>query len=176
MPTESAMGTRLSLEPPPLQRQGLGAMASGLIGSEILKIAGDVRAMKRSGKPMCDLTVGDFSPREFRIPRILEEGIAAALAAGQTNYPPSDGILELRQAVQALYARALHLEYPVEGVLIAGGARPVIWSVYRAVLDAGDRVVYPVPSWNNNHHPHMCRARRAPGIATAAGSRFPTAG
>jgi len=128
MTTESAMGTKLSLEPPPLQRQGLGAMASGLIGSEILKIAGDVRAMKRSGKPMCDLTVGDFSPREFRIPRILEEGIAAALAAGQTNYPPSDGILELRQAVQALYARALHLEYPVEGVLIAGGARPVIWS------------------------------------------------
>ncbi len=175
MTTESAMGTKLSLEPPPLQRQGLGAMASGLIGSEILKIAGDVRAMKRSGKPMCDLTVGDFSPREFRIPRILEEGIAAALAAGQTNYPPSDGILELRQAVQALYARALHLEYPVEGVLIAGGARPVIWSVYSAVLDAGDRVVYPVPSWNNNHYAHMCGARGVPVIATAEDSFLPTA-
>jgi aspartate aminotransferase len=142
-------------------------MASGLVGSEILKIAADVRALKRSGKPMCDLTVGDFSPKEFRIPKALEEAIAAALAAGQTNYPPSDGILELRQAVQALYARALGLEYPIEGILIAGGARPVIWSVYRAVLDDGDRVVYPVPSWNNNHYAHLCGARGVPVAASA---------
>src|SRR5215831_12010401 len=102
MTTESATGTVLPLDPPRVARQGLGAMASGLIGSEILKIAGDVRAMKRGGKPVCDLTVGDFSPKEFRIPKALEEAIGAALAAGQTNYPPSDGILELRQAVQAL--------------------------------------------------------------------------
>src|SRR5258707_7005874 len=170
MTSESATGTKLPLDPPRAPRQGLGAMASGLVGSEILKIAGDVRAMKRSGKPMCDLTVGDFSPREFRVPKILEEGIAAALAAGQTNYPPSDGILELRQAVQALYARALHLEYPIESFLIAGGARPVIWSVYRAVLDDGDRVVYPVPSWNNNHYAHLCGARGVPVPASAEDS------
>ena len=150
-------------------------MASGLIGSEILKIAGDVRAMKRAGKPMCDLTVGDFSPKEFRIPKALEQAIAAALAAGQTNYPPSDGILELRQAVQALYARALGLDYPIEGVLIAGGARPVIWSVYRAVLDDGDRVVYPVPSWNNNHYAHLCGAKGVPVAASAEDAFLPTA-
>jgi aspartate aminotransferase len=175
MTAESATGTELPLDPPRIPRQGLGAMASGLIGSEILKIAGDVRAMKRGGKPVCDLTVGDFSPKEFRIPKALEEAITAALAAGQTNYPPSDGILELRQAVQALYARALHLEYPVEGVLIAGGARPVIWSVYRAVLDEGDRVVYPVPSWNNNHYVHLCGARGVPVVASPEDSFLPTA-
>src|SRR4249920_808664 len=139
MPPSTAMSTPLSLEPAGAAREGLGRMASGLVGSEILKIAGDVRALKRSGKPVCDLTVGDFSPEQFRIPKALEEAIVKALAAGQTNYPPSDGILELRQAVQALYARALHLEYPIEGILIAGGARPVIWSVYSAVLDPGDR-------------------------------------
>jgi aspartate aminotransferase len=175
MTTESATRTALPLDPPRIPRQGLGAMASGLIGSEILKIAGDVRAMKRGGKPVCDLTVGDFSPKEFRIPKALEEAIGAALAAGQTNYPPSDGILELRQAVQALYARALHLEYPVEGILIAGGARPVIWSVYRAVLDEGDRVVYPVPSWNNNHYVHLCGARGVPVVASPEDAFLPTA-
>jgi aspartate aminotransferase len=175
MPPESATRASLSLDPTGAAREGLGAMASGLIGSEILKIAGDVRALKRSGKPMCDLTVGDFSPKEFRIPKALEEAISRALAAGQTNYPPSDGILELRQAVQALYSRALGLEYPIEGVLIAGGARPVIWSVYRAVLDDGDRVVYPVPSWNNNHYAHLCGARGVPVAASAEDSFLPTA-
>jgi aspartate aminotransferase len=153
----------------------VGTMASGLVGSEILKIAGDVRALKRSGKPVCDLTVGDFSPEQFRIPKALEEAIVKALAAGQTNYPPSDGILELRQAVQALYARALQLEYPIESILIAGGARPVIWSVYRAVLDDGDRVVYPVPSWNNNHYAHLCGARGVPVAASAEDAFLPTA-
>src|SRR5258705_3232827 len=130
MVTESATAMKLSLDPPAGARQGLGEMASGLIGSEILKIAGDVRVLKRSGKPVCDLTVGDFSPAQFRIPKALEEAIVAALAAGPTNYPPSDGILELRQAVQALYARALHPEYPTESFPIAAGDAPEIWPVY----------------------------------------------
>jgi aspartate aminotransferase len=175
MNPRTAVESSLPLEPPPVPRQGLGTMASGLVGSEILKIAGDVRALKRSGKPVCDLTVGDFSPEQFRIPKALEEAIVKALAAGQTNYPPSDGILELRQAVQALYARALQLEYPIESILIAGGARPVIWSVYRAVLDDGDRVVYPVPSWNNNHYAHLCGARGVPVAASAEDAFLPTA-
>jgi len=40
------------------------------------------------GRQICNLTVGDFSPAEFRIPAALEQGIAEMLAAGQTNYPP----------------------------------------------------------------------------------------
>jgi len=171
----AAAESLLPLDPPSIPREGLGEMASGLVGSEILKIAGDVRALRKSGKPLCDLTVGDFSPQQFRIPEVLEKGIAAALAAGQTNYPPSDGLMELRQAVQGLYARALRLEYPIEGILIAGGARPVIWSVYSAVLDRGDRVVYPVPSWNNNHYAHMCGAVGVPVIASAEDRFLPTA-
>ncbi len=140
-------------------RQGLGEIASTLVGSEILKIAGQVRALRESGRVVCDLTVGDFAPAQFRIPQQLEAAIGRALAAGQTNYPPSDGMPELRQAVQGLYERALGLAYPIEGVLIAGGARPLIWAAYRAVMDAGDTVVFPVPSWNNNHYVHLCRGR-----------------
>ena len=150
---------QLALAPPPAPRDGLGAMVSDLIGSEILKIAGEVRALERAGRPVCNLTVGDFAPREFRIPAPLEKAIAQALADGQTNYPPSDGILALREAVQAFYARALRLSYPLEGILIAGGARPLIYALYRAVLDPGDSVVYPVPSWNNNHYAHLAGAR-----------------
>lgn len=99
----------------------VSTLASRLIGSEVLRIAGEIRALVAAGRSVCDLTVGDFSPRQFPIPRLLRDGIEAALARGETNYPPSNGVLELRQAVQRLYARELGLEYPVESVLVAGG-------------------------------------------------------
>ena len=62
----------------------------------------------------------------------------AALAAGHTNYPPSDGVLALREAVARFYERSLGLTYPVESVLITGGARPLLYGSYRTVLDPGD--------------------------------------
>ncbi|ATB35408.1 aspartate aminotransferase [Cystobacter fuscus] len=143
----------------PRRDDTVGTMARGLQGSEILRIAAEIRELVAQGRQVCNLTVGDFSPREFPIPATLGEGIAQALAAGETNYPPSDGMLALRQSVQRFYERALGLKYPLESVLITAGARPIIYGVYRSVLDAGDTVVYPVPSWNNNHYAYMLGAR-----------------
>jgi aspartate aminotransferase len=137
----------------------LSALAQGLTGSEILKISGEIRALCDSGREICNLTVGDFSPKEFRIPPELERLIAEALAAGETNYPPSDGVKELRQAVVKLYADELGLTYPIEATLIAGGSRPIIYAAYAAVVDPGDTVIYPTPSWNNNHYTYLMRGR-----------------
>ncbi|NVB40444.1 aminotransferase class I/II-fold pyridoxal phosphate-dependent enzyme [Pseudenhygromyxa sp. WMMC2535] len=134
-------------------------MAGGLVGSEILKIAADIRELGREGVEVCNLTVGDFDPGQFPIPTRLSEDIQDALAARQTNYPPSNGMLELREAVQRFYGRSLGLSYPVDSVLIASGARPCIYAAYRALVDPGETVAYPVPSWNNNHYCHMIGAK-----------------
>lgn len=175
MTTHVATAPALRLDPPTGSPRVLGEIASTLVGSEILKIAGQVRALREGGRTVCDLTVGDFAPSQFRIPQELERGITQALAAGQTNYPPSDGMPELRRAVQAFYERVLGLAYPLEGVLIAGGARPIIWAAYRAVMDAGDTVVYPVPSWNNNHYVHLCRGRDVAVVTRPENGFLPTA-
>lgn len=169
------MSTPLDLSPLPLPKDGLGSLVYDLIGSEILKIAGEVRAIKEKGVPISDFTVGDFSPKEFRIPAPLEAAIARALAAGETNYPPSDGIPALRKAVTGFYQRHLGLEYPLEGVAIASGARPVLWASYRTVLEDGDAVIYPVPSWNNNHYVHLCRAKGIALATTPESGFLPTA-
>jgi aspartate aminotransferase len=136
----------------------VSTMASGLVGSEILKIAADIRELVRGGVEVCNLTVGDFDSAQFPIPQSLERGICDALAAGHTNYPPSNGLPELRSAVAKFYARKLGLGYGVDSVLIAGGGRPCIYAAYRALIDPGDIVAYPVPSWNNNHYCHMLGA------------------
>lgn len=138
----------------------ISTMAAGLIGSEILKIAGDIRELVRQGVEVCNLTVGDFDPAQFPVPELLGNGIRDALAAGHTNYPPSNGIPELRASVQRFYERDLGLRYPLDSVLIASGARPCIYGTYRAVVDPGDTVAYPVPSWNNNHYCHMLGANK----------------
>jgi aspartate aminotransferase len=137
-------------------------MAAGLIGSEILKIAGEIRILVKAGRPICNLTVGDFDPQQFPVPELLATATVAALQNGETNYPPANGVARLREAIQRFYARELGLHYPEDSILVAGGARPVIYATYRAVCDPGDRVVFPIPSWNNNHYCHMVGAEGIP--------------
>src|SRR5215213_10038870 len=147
------------------------ALAASIIGSEILKIAAEVRALAADGRDICNLTVGDFSPAEFRIPERLEQGIVEALRRGETNYPPSDGILPLREAVRSLYRRELGVTPDLASVIVTAGSRPGIYATYRALVDPGDRVVYPTPSWNNNHYVQLVGGVRMP-VACDASTRF----
>jgi aspartate aminotransferase len=133
-------------------------LSEGLIGSPILKIAAEVRAMAAEGKEICNLTVGDFLPSEFPVPELLSRELTAAVQKGETNYPPSTGMLPLRKAVAAFSERRLGLRVQPDDVLITAGARPVIYGAYRVLVDPGERVVFPVPSWNNVHYCQMSGA------------------
>jgi aspartate aminotransferase len=150
--------TRLNFGDPARVDASLSERARGLIGSEILKIAASIRELMAAGKEVCNLTVGDFDPKQFPVPAALLEGLVRSLREGETNYPPSDGVLSLRQAVAEYSSREWGIAYPVESVLIAGGARPILYGAYRCVLDPGETVVYPVPSWNNNHYVWLASA------------------
>jgi aspartate aminotransferase len=130
----------------------VSAMAAGMSGSLILKVAGDVAARAAAGHTVCDLTMGDFDPRYFPIPALLSDGVARALKDGQTNYPAGPGMPVLREAIRAFSRARLGVEYPIESVLVTSGARPVIYGAYRTLVDPGDRVVFPVPSWQNAYY------------------------
>lgn len=136
----------------------LSSLSDTLRGSAILGIAGEVRALIAQGTPILNLTVGDFSSKQFRIPQALEDGIIAALRAGESTYPPPIGLDSLRSAVREFYQSWLGLDFPMESILIASGARPVIYAVYRALVDPDDRVVFNVPSWNNDYYCDMIGA------------------
>src|SRR5262245_32195009 len=145
----------------------VAGMAEELTGSEILQIAAEIRALKAAGRSVCNLTVGDFDPALFPIPERLRREVVGALEAGQTHYPPSEGGPGLRAAVARLYRRELGIAIGPENVLVAGGARPLLYVAYRTLLDPGDTVVYPTPSWNNNHYVHLAFAE---GEAVACGA------
>jgi aspartate aminotransferase len=152
----------------------LSQLAGGLRLSGILKIANEVRALVASGRTVINLTVGDFDPRYFPIPSALLEEIRAALAAGCTNYPPQPGLLALREAVREYIARTGGVHYPTESILITSGGRPVIYSAFRILVSPGEKVVYSVPSWQNDSYSWLSGAREVVITADAANGFQPT--
>lgn len=133
----------------------LSHLAETLIGSEIVKLGNEIKDRIRNGEKIFNFTIGDFDSAVFPIPQELENEIVAAYKNHYTTYPPADGILELRQAVGSFIKEREAIEYTPAEILIASGGRPLIYSLYRAVVDKGDKVVYAVPSWNNNHYVHF---------------------
>lgn len=133
----------------------VSAYAEGIEGSSILTIAQGIRDLTARGAKILDLTVGDFRPQHFPIPQALLENIVQALQDRQTNYPPVMGMPELREALSELTRDDLGLDYAPQCFLVAGGARPLLHTGYATLVDRGDVVVYPVPSWNNHHYVHL---------------------
>ena len=135
----------------------IGAMK----GSDILRIAAEIRQRQADGHAVANFTIGDFDPSIFPIPEPFCESIAAHLRAGQTNYPPAIGVPELRSAIRSFYKDRLGIDYPEGSVQVGSGARPPIYSAFRALLEPGDLVVYPVPTWNVRYYVQMNQAREA---------------
>jgi len=150
-------------------------LAQNIIGSEIIKLAGEVNEKIKQGEKIYNLTIGDFNPKEFPIPDGLKKAIIEAYENDHTNYPAADGMLELRQAVSILLKQRGGLNYGADEILIAGGARPVIYSIFKALVDANDKVIFAVPSWNNNHYTYLNSAQAIVIEATAETNFMPSA-
>lgn len=159
----------------PSQQSRVSRLADDLRGSAILTIAGEVRALIADGRPILNLTVGDFSSKQFRIPKELEDGIVDALRAGESTYPPPNGLETLRSAVRDFYLRRLGLDFPLPSILIASGARPAIYAVYRAVVNPGEKVVFGVPQWNNDYYCGLIGAQAVSFDCDASTGFLPTA-
>lgn len=134
-------------------------IAENIIGSEIIKLAGEVNEKIKQGEKIYNLTIGDFNPEEFPIPDELKQHIINEYSANQTNYPPADGMLELRTSVSNLLNQRGQLDYKPDEILIAGGARPIIYCIFKALVDPDDTVIFAVPSWNNNHYSYLNNAK-----------------
>ncbi|MGH7713390.1 MAG: pyridoxal phosphate-dependent aminotransferase, partial [Gemmatimonadaceae bacterium] len=150
-------------------------LAMSMQGSEILRIAGEIRTRIAAGERICNLTVGDFDPKQFPIPAFLEEHIALALHRRETNYPPSTGMPVLRTAVSSWYQHELGVLYSPDEVLITSGSRPAIYGAFITLVDPGDRVVFGVPSWNSNYYCHLSGATPVSVACDAAAAFLPNA-
>ncbi|MFT7153151.1 MAG: aspartate aminotransferase [Bacteroidia bacterium] len=130
-------------------------LAENLVGSEIIKIAGEINARIAEGEEITNLTIGDFDPSIYPLPKALLNEIVAAYEAGHTNYPQANGMEVLRESVSNYIEKRQGIKYTKDDILISGGARPLIYAAYRALVNKGDKVIFPIPSWNNNHYTYL---------------------
>jgi aspartate aminotransferase len=137
----------------------LSDLSETLIGSEIVKLGGEIREKIRQGEKIYNYTVGDFDPSIFPIPKELEDEIIGAYRQHFTNYPAAEGNLDLREAISLFTKKRQQLDYHPGEILVAGGGRPLIYTLFRVICDKEDKVIYAVPSWNNNHYTHFVGAQ-----------------
>ncbi|MBS1601975.1 MAG: pyridoxal phosphate-dependent aminotransferase [Bacteroidetes bacterium] len=153
----------------------LSHLAETLIGSEIVKLGGEIREKIRKGEKIYNFTVGDFDPAIFPIPKELEDAIIDAYRKHFTNYPAAEGNLDLRESIAVFLKDREELVYNTDEILVASGGRPLIYSLFRTLIDKGDKVIYAVPSWNNNHYTHLNDGEHVVVEATAENNFMPTA-
>ena len=77
----------------------LSKLAENLIGSEIIHLAQGIKKRIAGGQHIYNYTIGDFDPNLFPIPQELKDEIIQAIQNNQTNYPPPNGLIELRESV-----------------------------------------------------------------------------
>lgn len=137
----------------------VSSMAETLIGSEIIFLAWQINEKIAKGQKISNLTIGDFNPKIFPIPQGLRDEIKRAYDENETNYPPAEGSMDLRKEISKYMSKRLGLNYGTDEILVTSGARPVIFAAYNTVVDVDETVIFPVPSWNNNHYTHLTRSR-----------------
>jgi len=106
--------------------------------------SGRAAALAAQGRDVLTLTSGE---PDFDTPESIKQAAVAAMARGETKYTPTPGTAGLRKAISAKYLRENALDYTAAQIIVANGAKQVIFEALAATVDAGDEVIVPAPYW-----------------------------
>jgi len=151
----------------------LSRIGNNIVGSEIIKISQQIKEISKT-KPVINLTIGDFNSELWPIPLKLKQHIEQSYEDGLTNYPNSQGELNLRESVSKHIKQQFDVDYSPEEILIGGGVRPLIYTVYKSTTNPNESVIYPVPSWNNSHYCFLHSIEKTEIECLPENSFFPT--
>ncbi len=152
----------------------LSSVAQGITSSPILIIAAEINAKIQQGEDIFNLTVGDFNPHIYPIPERLTELTIEAYQQHETNYPGAFGLNPLRHSIIDLLKDFCNIDVTLNEVQVASGSRPLIYSLYQTIVDPGDKVVFPVPSWNNDFYSELHKAQPVMVETSPETNFFPT--
>lgn len=130
----------------------LSHVAETITESATLKLNAEANRLRRAGEPVIHLGGGE------PLSKPPSEALAAAaelLAAGEIRYTPPDGTAALKQAIADYTERFYGRQVALEQVMASGGAKQAIMVALQAVVNPGDRVVFPAPYWVS--YPEMVR-------------------
>ena len=100
------------------------------------------KALRAKGFDVIDLGLGE---PDFPTPRHIAEAAHAAALRGETLYTAAAGTPALRAAVADKFARENGLDYSADEIVVANGAKQIIFNALMATLNAGDEAILPAP-------------------------------
>jgi tyrosine/nicotianamine family aminotransferase len=112
---------------------------------DVIVNAGPITKM---GKKIFYLNIGDPVAFDFPTPSHIRQALIEAVQSGENNYSPSEGILELRQAITEKEKRVNGVNVPAENVLVTSGVSEGIQMVISALMEKGDEILVPGPAYS----------------------------
>ena len=137
---------------------------------EVAKAARELaRDVARSDTPMIFLNIGE---PDFTAPPLVQEAAERAIRGGATQYTHAVGLDALRERISGWYAERFHVDVPARRIVITAGASAALQLACLALIEAGDEILMPDPSYPCNRHFVSAAEGDAVLVPTTAAERY----
>ncbi|SHN05883.1 pyridoxal phosphate-dependent aminotransferase [Roseibium suaedae] len=118
--------------------------AAGIKSSPSMAIAMAAKKLAAEGRDIIDLSLGE---PDFEPPAHVADAAIEAIRKGRIRYGVPAGQENLRQAIAAKFRTENGLTYAPDEIMVANGAKQILFDVFLATLEPGDEVIIPTPCW-----------------------------
>jgi aspartate/methionine/tyrosine aminotransferase len=122
-----------------------------------------------SSSPMIFLNIGE---PDFSAPPLVQEAAARAISQGHTQYTQATGLPALREKISDWYASRFGAQVAPGRIIVTAGASAALQLACLALIEAGDEILMPDPSYPCNRHFVGAAEGRSTLIPTTAAERF----
>jgi len=117
---------------------------------EVAKAASRIaREVAGSASPMIFLNIGE---PDFTAPPLVQQAAEKAIRDGLTQYTQATGLDALRERISGWYAQRFGMDVPARRIVVTAGASAALQLACLALIDAGDQILMPDPSYPCNRH------------------------
>ncbi len=137
---------------------------------EVAKAASALaRKVAHTPTPMIFLNIGE---PDFTAPPLVQEAAIKAVRDGLTHYTQATGMVELRERISHWYLTRFNVTVPAERIVVTAGASAALQLACLALIEAGDEILMPDPSYPCNRHFVSAAEGAAVLIPSSAAERF----
>ena len=126
-------------------------------------------AAAQAGSPMIYLNIGE---PDFTAPPLVQEAAVRAIHNGLSHYTQATGLPELRERISQWYTQRFAVGVPASRIVVTAGASAALQLACLALIESGDEVLMPDPSYPCNRHFVSAAGGTAVLIPTTAAERF----
>lgn len=136
------------------------------VGKAAVEMAREVAG---SASPMIFLNIGE---PDFTAPPLVQEAAERAIRDGRTQYTHAVGLQKLRERISGWYAERFGADVPARRIVVTAGASAALQLACLALVEAGDEILMPDPSYPCNRHFVSAAEGNAVLIPTTAAERY----